>query len=403
MGLEIRPAREPEMEELNHVVRTAFGFTDDFKLKLKPEWTVCAFSDGKLSTSYAAWPLAMQFVDRVIPFAGVTMVGTLPAYRRRNQLRKVVETHFRLLHENGERPVAGLLASMAAIYQRYGFGVVSTRNTYSIEPQNLRLIPGKPVEGQFFEVEDRDIDLLLEIYQHFVKGRVGYLERGEDLKTIPEAAFGVLTSHPPSLPPVKLIYREAGRPLGYLIYSTSREITPQSPMGQRISVHDMAWLSASAYRAVWEYFSNMDLISRVDWTRAPVDDPLPHLMLEPRKLNSGSADGMLGRIVDVEKALPLRPYYKDCDLVFEVIDDICSWNRGCWKLSVSGNSSEIKPSSQTPGITLPVSTLAMLFFGQISPERAAEMGRLDVNREGVLKDWNDTVRTPFRPFCSDGF
>ena len=185
MEPEIRPALAEEMEEFTRCVRTGFGHPQEFKLNLRPEWTLCAFSDGKLATSYAAWPLTMYFEEVQVPVAGITMVSTFPVYRRRNYLRKVTEAHFRQLHESGEQPIAALFASMAAIYQRYGYAVVSTRNGYSVEPQYLRFAFNLLDSGDFQEAGEADLEVMLDQYRRFASRRVGYLRRGEGMEVVP--------------------------------------------------------------------------------------------------------------------------------------------------------------------------------------------------------------------------
>jgi predicted acetyltransferase len=404
MEPEIRPARAEEMEEFTRCVRTGFGLYQDFKLDLQPDWTLCAFSDGKLATSYAAWPLTMQFDKEKLKVAGVTMVSTLPAYRRRNYLRKVTEAHFQRLHEGGERSITALFASMAAIYQRYGYAVVSTRNGYSIEPQYLRFAMDIPVNGSFQEADEKDQGLMLELYHRCISGKVGRLHRGEGMQVAPGTSFfSVWNSRPPALPAIKLLYREAGIPTGYVIYSQVRDLSQGNPSGQRLVIHDLVWLSVQAYYAIWDLFSNMDLVYRIEWGKAPPDDPLPHLLLEPRKLNVTSADGMLARIVDIERALPLRRYQGEGVLTFEVIDDLCPWNRGNWELNISPRGCQVLRTTREAQMKIPVSTLAMLFFGQISASQAAGMGRLEVNQSGFLPLWDELLRTPSRPFCDDSF
>ncbi len=145
MEPEVRPARPSEMEEFMAVARLGFGFPSDFKVSLDAEWTMCAFIDGHLATSYAAWPLEMYLGGRTIPVAGITWVSTHPVFRQRNCLRKVTAAHFRRLYEFKGPAVTALQASMAAIYQRYGYGVVSTRYTYSVEPQDIRFSTRLPL------------------------------------------------------------------------------------------------------------------------------------------------------------------------------------------------------------------------------------------------------------------
>ena len=402
MALEIRPIKQEEHDEFLRLVNIAFASEGDFPLQMPPEWTLCGFHDGKMATTYAAWPLTMRFNGGAVPIAGVTTVGTLPIYRRRNYLRQVTARHFELLHELGERPIAALFASMAAIYQRYGYAVVSTRAAYTLEPRYLEWAMDPRLSGELCEEGEDSNDRLLDIYHRFIERRTGYLERKGDFMKIPGAPFATL------MPPSKAVtarvtYCEDGKPTGYVFYTAERDKRPGLEMGHTLTIHDLAWLSVPAYHAIWEYLAKMDLVNDIFWYGAPPDDPLKHLLLEPRKLNVKCGDGLLGRIVDVERALPLRKYSREAELTFEVIDDLCPWNRGTWKLDTSPDGSAITRTDQTPQLVMPVSTLAMLSFGQISATEAARMGRLDVTDSGALAAWDDAMRTEYRPYCANSF
>ena len=400
MGLEIRAARPEEMEEFRRVARTALVHSPEVLQGVRPEWTLCAFENRKLATSYAAWPLTMRFNGEGVSVAGVTGVGTLPIYRRRGYLRRLIAAHFELLHERSEQPIAILNASLAAIYQRYGYAVVSTRNSYNVEPRYLEFPLGRLVPGSFREVGDDEFSLLVDLYRRFRAERTGYVHRG---RAMWEA--GVLAPPPTGGQLNKVVYQEDGEPLGYVIYTLD---SPQGggvpgPDNQRLIIRDLVWLTPTAYRAVWSYFANMDLVSNIIWASVPSDDPLPHLLLEPRMLRIRSGDGILGRIVDVDKALPRRRYHEEGVLTFEVIDDLCSWNCGRWKLEISTDSAVINRTSEQPQLVMPISTLAMLVFGQISATEAARMERLDVLEHGALSSWDRVMRTAYRPFCADMF
>ena len=365
---------------------------------VRPEWTLCAFEDGKLATSYAAWPLTMRFNGEGISVAGVTMVGTLPIYRRRNYLRRVITAHLKLLHERAEQPIAILYASLAAIYQRYGYAVVSTRNSYNVEPRYLEFPLTRPVPGNFREVGDDESGLLVDLYRHFRVEKIGYIHRS---RAMWEA--GVLAPPPPGGLLGKVVYEEAGKPLGYVIYTVEPAHGAVSGPAQRLAIRDLVWLTASAYQAVWNYFAPMDLMTNIIWERVPSDDPLPHLLLEPRMLHISSKDGILARIIDVEQALSRRRYHEDGTLTFEILDDLCSWNCGRWKLETATDGTSISRTSEEPQLVMPISTLAMLLFGQISATEAARMERLDVLEHRALSLWDRVMRTTYRPFCADMF
>ena len=147
----------------------------------------------------------------------------------------------------------------------------------------------------------------------------------------------------------------------------------------------------------------MDIIEEVKWGQVPSDDPLPHLLKEPRMLNMKSTDGMYGRIVDLTKGMDKRGYDAEGKLIFRIKDDLCKWNQGTWILETSPDGAKITPSSETPQLEMQASTLSLLYFGQVSATEAARMGRLDVNDPDSLPVWDRVMSTRYKPACADGF
>ncbi|HEY32382.1 MAG TPA: GNAT family N-acetyltransferase [Dehalococcoidia bacterium] len=401
MSVEFRPATKEEMERFQYVAGNALVFTQnpDTAGTMQPELTYCAFEDGKLATTYAEWPLTMRFNGSSAPIAGVTFVGTLPIYRRRGYLRKIMTKRFEILHEEGERAIAALYASRAAIYQRYGYAVVSTQNSYNFDPRYLQFSVPQNVPGAFRELGDDEFPVLVELYRRFRADKTGYIHR-------PRAMWdaGVLVAPPAGGMLTKVVYHEGDEPLGHLIYVMESPPGVEAPgPNARLTIRDLIWLTPAAYRAAWNYIVNMDLVSNVVWLRVPSDDPLPHLLLEPRMLRKTSGDGLLARIIDVEKALPQRQYDEEGILTFEISDDLCPWNQGRWKLEASTEGSSASRTDEDPQVTMQISTLAMLMFGQISASEAAQMARLDVGDDSALPLWDKVMRTKSRPFCADSF
>ena len=86
----------------------------------------------------------------------------------------------------------------------------------------------------------------------------------------------------------------------------------------------------------------MDLANRIHWMQAPPDDPMPYLIMEPNSLNIKSSRGFLARIVDIEKAISLRGYSEDGEVILRIEnDDMCSWNNGTWLLKIKDGKGSI--------------------------------------------------------------
>ncbi len=376
MSLEIRPYRPEEVDAFLRVPAIVFG---NYALgprdpatvgTMAPEWSLAAFEDGELATTYGAFPFVMRLDGAKAPVAGVTFVGTLPWFRRRGHLRRIMEFDFKRRYEERLEPIAVLLASIAAIYQRYGYAVCSGRYSYSIDPKLIAFAPSVPsARGTWREASHSELPLLQSLYREFSAPRNGYLHRapviweGQVLATAP--APGVNDAGPSLI----AVYEEGGVPRGYIVYGAkSYDAYPDGAgPGQRVFVRDYVWLTPSAYRALWQHLSSFDLARRIVIDRAPVDDPAFDVMLDPRELHATKGDWLLGRIIDLERALPLRPYGHKGRVTFEVRDEMCPWNAGRWALDAAEDGASVARTKEAPQITLDVSALAQLLFGEVSP------------------------------------
>ena len=144
-GIEIRPATQAEMDQLGELTSYVYGgaFGDGpantAATSNRPEWTLCAFDGARMVASYGAIPFTMRANGKAMPVAGVSIVGTLPEYRRPGLLRQITERSFEQMRDNGQT-VAALWASQAAIYQRYGYSLCSVQRRYELDTVDANLL-----------------------------------------------------------------------------------------------------------------------------------------------------------------------------------------------------------------------------------------------------------------------
>jgi predicted acetyltransferase len=415
--LEIRPYLPEESDAFNRVPAIVFGnYTGKLRSEtpveqrgpdlVPPELSVCAFEDGTLASTYAAYPFTMRLNGAKASAAGVTAVGTLPWFRRRGHLRKIMEYDFKRRYEERMEPIGVLLASMAAIYQRYGYGVCSSRYAYTIDPKRIDFAPTlAPSRGTWREASKDELPLLQSMYRQFSRPRNGYLHRAPVMWDVQVLGLGPNFGGGPNFGPSLIaVYEEAGAPQGYVVYAAKwyDQAPDGAGPGQRLLVRDYVWHTPSAYRAMWDFFKTFDLANRVLLPMAPPDDPAFDIMLDPRELDATRFDWLLGRIIDVERALPLRPYGEG-RVVFELRDEMCPWNGGHWALDAGAEGTTMTRSKESPSLSLDVSALAQLLFGQVSPTHAVRYGRAEAAPNAPLLLWDAMFRTEYAPFCPDGF
>ncbi|MDE2640341.1 MAG: sterol carrier protein domain-containing protein, partial [Chloroflexota bacterium] len=170
-----------------------------------------------------------------------------------------------------------------------------------------------------------------------------------------------------------------------------------------VTLRELHALTAPAYVALWEHVAAHDLAHTIIRKNAPIDDPLFHMLQEPRRLHATVHDNILLRIVDVAPALSTRRYAESGAATFELVDDRCEWNRGTWRLEADGEHGELTRSSAAPDFTLDARALSALASGARSATDLYRQGGLETSRPESLRAWDRLFETAYRPHCPDKF
>lgn len=388
-NVEIRPARADEMAEYARQAARQLALPDDLFAGMAAEWTMCAFVDGAIATTYAAWPLQIRLAGRAVRIAGVTQVSTHPAHRRRGYLRAVTRQHFEDLHQRGEVALAGLHPAWAAIYRRYGYGSVHQRTAYRIAPRDIAFHCALPLAGALREVDPvEDFAVLVEVYRRYRETRTGLVHRGRAMWQA-----GALQAPPTGAKQVVLAHAVDGETLGYVAYHHGGGARPR-----QLVITDLFALAPSSHQALWQALSGYDNVEEIVWDNAPADDPLPLMLVEPRLLNPTLRDGIMARLVTVAAAMAQRRYAAATELRFALHDDFCPWNAGSWRVATGPDGGEARGiDGQAVDFTLAPDTLASLLFGRFTASDAARAGLLQGAHGAALARWDAALRLDHAP------
>ena len=405
MTIEVRAARADEMDQFGligaYVYAGAFGDGPDNVVSQnnRPEWTLCAFDGTRMAASYSCLPFTMRANGRAVAMGGVSAVGTLPEYRRQGIVRAITTRSFADMRERGQA-VAALWASQAAIYQRYGYALSSALVTYRIDSVDVGFADGNGGSARVARVEpDAGFEILKKVYIDFVAQRICYLHRAKPLwmNTVLSSNAATGPAH------IAVAYGSSGAPTGYVVYHVRNDKTGHPTRGQELLVKDLIWLDADAYRSLWSWLARHDLVGRITWMRAPIDDPAPELFVEPRLLNPQPRDGVWLRVVDAPVALAQRGYQTNDAITLDIAkDDLAPWNTGRIRLECSTDGATTAPSRATADITLSVKALASLYSGYRTPRQLALWGMLDGDDAAVDRATR-IFATRHAPHCPDNF
>ncbi|MEZ4502551.1 MAG: GNAT family N-acetyltransferase [Dehalococcoidia bacterium] len=394
--VEIRPATPEEMPAVAEQGSRQLALPISMFDGVSPEWTMCAFVNGELATTYAFWPLQLRLNGRVASMAGVTQVSTHPAHRRRGYLRAVTRRHFEEKHERGETAIACLHPAWDAIYRRYGYGLVHERTSYRVEPRQIAFHHPLELAGTVREVDlDTEFGLLVDVYRRYREDRTGLIHRGRAMWDA-----GPLQDPPAGHRRTVLAYEEGGEAQGYVVYHHGPGLERSGPeANQYLRVMDLFGLTPAAHQALWSILGNYDSVGEIRWDNAPADDPLPHMLVEPRMLQASTRGGIMARLVTVEAALTQRGYDRAGELRFELVDPFCEWNAGRWCLEASPEGASMRRiDGEAVDLRLTADTLASMAVGFLPASRASAAGLLeDVANASVLERWDSTLRTLHPP------
>jgi len=400
----IRPITEDEVLAAHAVSEHAFhgGPQSDqararLNARLEYDRTVAAFDAGLIVGTAGAFSFRMRVPGALAAVAGVSMVGVLPSYRRRGIRSSLMRQQLDDVHERGEA-VAALIASEAGIYGRFGYGRASWHAGFSLRAGEGELARDAPTDDalrlRIAEPEAARAELA-KVYEMVLDERPGFFARNDSwwdrvLADEPQERGGAS--------PLRCVVAEdAASPRGYALFSGRERWDEDAflPEGV-IEVREAVTADPAAAAAIWGDLLSRDLTTEFHAGMRPVDDPLLHLLADPRRVRARVTDGLWVRLVDVAGALTQRHYASPVDVVIEVADDGCTWNQGRWRLTTgaagtsahgagaAGLGATCERTGDPADIALPVRALSAAYLGGTRLGPMAAAGLVTELRPGTL-------------------
>ncbi|OHT88477.1 GNAT family N-acetyltransferase [Mycobacteroides saopaulense] len=335
--------------------------------------------------SYTSW-LTVPGGSRV-PHAAVTHIGVLPTHTRRGILTALVTRQLTDIAGRGEI-VASLRASEAVIYGRFGYGVATSSASYRI--QRRRALPHSPIDTGAITLLDASAssDRLAAIYERAAwAGSVARPPQWWRLHELFEAAD-----------PVK--HYVATHAQGYVRYRPRDTAEWFASSARTISVDDLVAHSDEAYRALVGHLLDLDLVDVIELGPRPIDDPLPHLVTDPRSITvTGIRDETWLRLIDVEAALAARTYADTAPVVIEVTDNLLPHNSA--RFSVGAD--KVRRTQHAPDLSLSISALGSLYLGDNTWTQLARAGLVSAHTTAAINAADALFATGAKPFAGTNF
>jgi predicted acetyltransferase len=398
MTAEYRQLRSDELDRFVEVDRTAFATPAEAPgaelYKMMPlDWTLVAEVDGSLQASVTSLPMVMYMEGSKLRLGGVTSVSCMPEYRRQGHVAALLRQSIELMRER-DQPLAGLYTPHNALYRRFGWENCSEGSTYEFHPKKVRLRPGPRPAGRACRAGQERWEDFDGVYRRYAEPRNGQLRRGHQRWQL---AFSGGYEQKPGQ---SFLWESADGTLdGFLLM---REQGWDAPSGTPMSVvvRDLVALTPDALRGLVTLILSFDLSEKVVW-RTSLDEPVYEIFDDPLPDQRTAGWNHLIRIVDLEKAMALRPCYEPGEVVVEVRDSDCPWNDGRWRIASDGPRFAAERSDAEPALRLDINALAQVFTGYRRPSELARIGRAEVVDDA--EDLDNLFRTRYPPFTSDSY
>jgi predicted acetyltransferase len=339
--------------------------------------------DGVVANA-GAYTRELTVPGAILPSAGhVTLVGVVPTHRRRGLLTRLMRHQLADIRDNHHEPVALLWASEGRIYQRFGYGAAVSRLVIEADKRDLRLDRvAPPAGGRLRDAVPGDVrKTLTDVYERVRPTRPGLSGRSEGWWSNrlhdPQSGRHGWTA-------MKATLYETGDGVdGYALWARKGDWSPSGPAG-KVRPLEIVAATPDAYVALWQQLFSVDLTRTVDYAFAPVDDPLRHLVDEPRALNAKLVDSLWLRLVDLPAALAARRYAAPVDVVVEVTDALLPDNAGRWRLTGDLDGAACTATSDPAELRCDVVDLGAAYLGGVSLAALAGVGRVRELRPGAL-------------------
>lgn len=317
----------------------------------------------------------------------LTMVTVAATHRRRGLLTQMLTASLQEARDRGEA-VSILMAAEWAIYGRFGYSPAAWRADLTIDPRrpDARI----PAAGEVRQAGlDEFAQLAPPVFDRAAAQRAGNINRPAEHWDFLLGLDGTPT-HPDRI----LIVTDGG----YLMWDPAGELSTGG--AGAVELVELIAATDEAYRALWAYLLNMDLVGELRAKRRAVDEPLRWLLGNGRVVNPVKVqDGLWLRLLDVPGALAARRYCAEGRVVLDVVDDAPGgYAAGRFALDGGPDGASCTLTREPADLRLDQRTLASAYLGGISLAAQRVARPVEELTPGATARLDAMLRTPLAPW-----
>lgn len=322
----------------------------------------------------------------LLDLPAVTWVSVAPSHTRRGILRSLMHTQLRRYADEGALGTM-LTASQSGIYGRFGFGAATQVRRISIDVARARLRDEVDATGVRIATADEARAAMPPVHERWRRQIPAGIGRSEPRWDAFVADLGA-----------------TGQPLMYLLHADG--FIAFRPEGRWADGHSVtkatvllyAAATAEAHAALWQAMLSMELYTEISSEQLPIDDPLEHLLAEPRRVRTtGVWDGGWLRPLDIAGLLAARTYGVEFEAVWDVRDEL--FGHGRYRIKAGPEGAVVARTDDAPDVVSDVSVLGALYFGGHRLHALVAGGRARVDDPALLRRLDRALLADRAPFC----
>jgi predicted acetyltransferase len=299
-------------------------------------------------------------------------------------------------------PLAGLTASEASIYERFGYGTATFTTRWELEKSHAHLKHAASAAGRVRIVDAADTAeaerAAHAVYSRVATTRVGELSRPQGWWP---KLFAPLRNGPRFF---TAVHEDAdGSPDAFARYVIDAD-WPDGVADSRLRVLEVQAVDADAEAAMWSYLFGVDLVGTITAGERPVDDPLRWRLPDPRRLRVRQLrDHLWLRVVDVAAAFSARTYSTDDALVLELHDEFRPDTSGHWLVDGGPEGGTCTRTDRAADLRLSAADLGALYLGGVPVSTLVAAGRVHELTSGAVARADRMLLTHPSPWCTTHF
>lgn len=349
--------------------------------------------------AFATWVAELSVPgDVTVPMLAVSSVSVSPTHAARGIARAMMEAELRTAAAAGV-PVAGLTASRATLYGRYGFACAADVCDWVVDTTRAGWAGRQPAARVDYVDPAQAAREAPAVHDRVRRRRPGELD-------VHEGAWARFAGLHPEVSQPRAIRALHATDADGVVHGVAFYTVRDS--GDDLShasahVRHLVADTDDAHAALWRQLLRLPLITTLRAELLALDEPVRHMVADQRAITATVHDHQWLRILDVRAALQARRYDVPGRVVLQV-DDPLGIDGGRWMLEVGPDGrAHVEPaaaSGDAPVVAMGTAELSAVYLGGTRVRTLAQAGRVqgtgtDVDAASRLLSWHVPPRLSF--------